>query len=129
MFPPETPFYQRFYHQYKSVRKLAELLHVSKSALHRCSHEEQSIPLALRARLYEVLNEEELIQILGGRTSKRYGLVDSEGRLNKAVALALLAAMMQGNAVKEEVLSFLLKYYKKELQERLVEVLPRIELR
>ncbi|HDI31496.1 MAG TPA: hypothetical protein ENF80_01635 [Thermofilum sp.] len=102
---------------------------MSKSALHRCSHEEQSIPLALRARLYEVLNEEELIQILGGRTSKRYGLVDSEGRLNKAVALALLAAMMQGNAVKEEVLSFLLKYYKKELQERLVEVLPRIELR
>jgi len=121
---------QHLYRQHKSVRKLAELLHVSKSTLHRCLRGEQSIPLALRARLCEVLSEEELIQVLKGRELlKRYGLVDSEGRLNKAVALALLDAMMQDNAVKEEVLGFLLKYYKKELQERLVEVLPRIELR
>ncbi|MEB3765652.1 MAG: hypothetical protein GSR77_05770 [Desulfurococcales archaeon] len=98
--------------------------------MHHCLRGQQSIPLALRARLCEVLSEEELIQILKGRELlKRYGLVDSEGRLNKAVTLALLDAMMQDNRVKEEVLGFLLKYYKKKLQEMLVEVLPRIELR
>ena len=121
---------QHLYRRHKSVRKLAELLHVSKSTLHRCLRGQQSISLALRARLCEVLSEEELIQILKGRELlKRYGLVDSEGRLNKAVTLALLDAMMQDNRVKEEVLGFLLKYYKKKLQEMLVEVLPRIELR
>ena len=121
---------QHLYQRYRSVRKLAEPLHTSKSTLHRCLRGEQSIPLVLRARLCEVLPEEELVRILKGKELlKKYGLLGDEGRLNRAVAIALLDAMMQEETLKEEVLGFLLKYYKKELQERLVEVLPRIELR
>ncbi len=121
---------QHLYKRYNSVRKLAQVLGVSKSTLHRCIRNEQAVPTVLRVKLCEVLSEEELLQVLKGKELlKKYGLLDNEGRLNKAVALALLDAMMQEETVKEEVLSFLLKYYKKELQERLVEVLPRIELR
>jgi len=105
------------------------MLSVSKSTLHRCLRGEQSIPLVLRARLCEVLPEEELVRILKGRELlRKYGLVDSEGRLNKAVVLALIDAAMQVETVKEEVLNYLLKYYKQEIVERLGETLPKIEL-
>jgi len=40
---------------------------------------------------------------------EKYGLLDSDGRLNKAIAIALLDTMMQEEAMREEVLSFLVK--------------------
>ena len=60
---------------------------------------------------------------------RRYELLDNNGRLNEALVLALIDSAMQVETIKEEVLNYLLKYYKKELQERLIEVLPRIELK
>ncbi len=65
-------------------------------------------------KLCEMLPEEELLQVLKGpQLLRQYGLVDEEGRLNKPFVLALLDAMMQDEAVKNEVFSYLLKYYKK----------------
>lgn len=58
---------QRLYQQYRSVRKLAQILIVSKSTLHRILRNEQSVPMSLRARLCEIIPEEELIQILKGK--------------------------------------------------------------
>lgn len=45
------------------------------------------------------------------------------------VAFAIIDALMQNEVAKEEVLAYLLKYYKSELMEKLVETLPKIELR
>ncbi len=105
------------------------MLGVSKSTLHRCLRGEQSIPLVLRTRLCEVLPEEELVRILKGKELlRKYRLIDDEDRLNKAVVLALIDAAMQVETVKEEVLNYLLKYYKQEIVERLDEALPKIEL-
>lgn len=119
---------QHLYRQAGSVRRLAEKLGASKSSVHRWLKGEQ-IPLLYRIKLCEMLPEEELLQILKGpQLLRQYGLVDGEGRLNKPLALALLDAMMQDEAMKDEVLSYLLKYYKAELQERLGGTLPKIEL-
>jgi intergrase/recombinase/DNA-binding XRE family transcriptional regulator len=113
-----------------SVRKLAGLLGVSKSTVHRVIRGEQRPPAILRIRLCELLPEEELLQILKGpQLLRQYGLVDDEGRVNKALALALIDALMQDSAAKEELLSYLLKYYKRELTERLAETLPKITLK
>lgn len=90
----------------------------------------QKPPAILRIKLCEVVSEEELLKILKGRDIlMRYGLIDAEGRLNKAVVLALIDALMQDEALKDEVLNYILKYYKKDVQERLSEALPKIELR
>jgi hypothetical protein len=50
---------------------------------------------------------------------KRYGIIDEEGRFNKPLAFALVDALLQNELYKEELLSYLLKCYKKELLERL----------
>jgi len=77
-----------------------------------------------------MLPPEELLKILKGEELlKKYGLVDNEGRLNKPLAFALIDALLQQEATKEELLNYLLKYYKTELSERLGSTLPRIELR
>jgi intergrase/recombinase/DNA-binding XRE family transcriptional regulator len=113
-----------------SIRKLAQMLGVSKSTIHRIVSGKQQ-PLAIvRYRLCEVLSEEELLQVLKGKQILlQYGLIDEEGRLNKAVALALIDALMQDEESREEVLGYMLKYYKREIMERLSETLPKIELR
>ncbi len=46
---------------------------------------------------------------------RRYELLDNNGRLNEALVLALIDSAMQVETIKEEVLNYLLKYYKKEL--------------
>ena len=113
-----------------SVRKLAGMLGVGKSTIHRVLAGRQEPPGIVRVRLCEILSEEELMEILKGRQLlARYGLVDDEGRLNKPLALALVDALLQDEVSREEVLNYLLKYYKKELTERLLETLPRHELR
>jgi hypothetical protein len=104
---------QHLYRQYRSVRKLASLLRVSKSTLHRCLKGEQSIPVVLRARLCEILSEEELLRILKGKDLlARYGLLDANGNINKPLAFAIVDALMQNQVAREEVLAYLLKYYK-----------------
>ena len=109
-----------------SVRKLAELLGVGKSTVHRVIRGEQKPSAIIRIRLCEIIPEEELLQILKGpQLLRQYGLVDSEGRINKVLALALIDALMQDNVAREELLSYLLKYYKQELTERLAETLPK----
>jgi len=121
---------QHLYRQYKSIRKLASILKVSKSTLHRCLKGEQSIPAVLRARLCEILPEEELLRVLKGKDLlTRYGLLDSNGNINKPLAFAVIDALMQNEVAKEEVLAYLLKYYKRELMERLTETLPKVELK
>ena len=91
---------------------------------------EQPIPASLRARLCELLPEEELLHILKGKDLlARYGLLDSNGNINKVVAFAIIDALMQNEVAKEEVLAYLLKYYKSELMEKLAETLSKIELR
>lgn len=91
---------------------------------------EQSIPAVLRARLCEILPEEELLHILKGKDLlARYGLLDVNGNINKPLAFAVIDALMQNQVAKEEVLAYLLKYYKSELMEKLAETLPKIELR
>jgi len=61
------------------------------------------IPASVRMRLCEMLSEEELVQLLRGKELlKKYGLLDSEGRFNKAVAFALFDAMMQEETLKEK---------------------------
>ena len=55
--------------------------------------------------------------------------MDDEGRLNKAVILAVIDAVMQDERFRDEVLGYLLKYYKKEITEKLAETLPKIQLR
>ena len=113
-----------------SVRQLANLLGVGKSTIHRVLQGEQKPPAILRIKLCEVLPEEELLRILKGpQILRQYGLVDEEGRLNKTIVLAIFDALMQSEALKEEVLSYFLKYYKHELTERLSEALPKIELK
>ena len=113
-----------------SVRKLAELLSVSKSTVHCVIMGEQRPPAILSVGLCEVIPKEELLQILkGSQLLRQYGLVDSEGRINKVLAFALIDALMQDNVAREEVLNYLLKYYKQELTERLAETLPKITLR
>jgi len=90
----------------------------------------QSIPVSIRARLCEALPEEELLEVLKGKELlRKYGLIDNDGRLNKALLLALIDSAMQVETIKEEVLAYLLKYYKGELMERLAETLPKIELK
>ena len=118
------------YERVGSVRKLAEQLKVSKSSLHRMLKREQAIPVSLRARLCESLPPEELLRVLRGEELlRKYGIVDEEGELNKPLAFALLDAMLQSESTKEEVLQYLLKYYRQELTERLEGTLPKIELR
>ena len=121
---------QHLYNKYRSIRKFVQLLGVSKSTLHRCIKGEQTLPLILRIKLCELVPEEELLQILKGRDLlRKYGLLDNDGRLNRAIVLALIDALMQDEVIKEEVLNYLLKYYKRELTEKLGETLPRIELK
>ena len=113
-----------------SVRRLAQLLDVSKSTIHRVLARQQAPPAKLRVKLCELLSDEELLQILRGRQLlEQYNLVDEDGRLNKALALALLDAMLQDELLREEVLSYILKYYKTEIIEKLSETLPKIQLR
>lgn len=113
-----------------SVRKLAELFGVGKSTIHRVLQGEQKPPDVLRVKLCVVLPEEELLRILKGpQILRQYGLIDEEGRLNRVVILAIFDALMQDVVLKEEVLNFFLKYYKRELMERLSEALPKIEFR
>lgn len=118
------------YDRVKSVRKLAEMLGLGKSSVHRILRGEQAPPLVLRVKLCETLPPEELIKVLkGGELLRRYGLADDEGRLNKPLAFALVDALLQNELYREELLSYLLRYYKRELLERLEEALPRVELR
>ncbi len=113
-----------------SIRKLAQLLNVGKSTIHRILTNKQEPPAIVRANLCKILTEEELMQILKGRQILlRYGLLDEEGRVNRTLLLAIIDSAMQDKVVKEEVLHYLLKYYKKELTEKLVETLPKIELK
>ncbi|NPA99553.1 MAG: hypothetical protein GXO43_09255 [Crenarchaeota archaeon] len=120
----------RLYKQYGSVRKLASVLGVSKSTLHRCLKNEQSIPPILRVKLCTIMPEEELVQYLKGKELlKKYGLLDEKNRLNKTLLLALLDAIMQEETMKETVLNYLLKYYKQDLVQHLSETLPKLELR
>jgi len=85
---------------------------------------EQSIPASLRARLCELLPEEELLRILKGKDLlARYGLLDNNGNINKVVAFAIINALMQNEVAKEEVLAYL--HYKSELMEKLAEILPK----
>lgn len=106
------------------------MLGVGKTTIHRVLKGEQEPPVVVHARLCEVLSEDELMEILRGELLlRKYGLLDGEGRLNKALAFTLLDAIMQTEALKEEVLSYLLKYYKQELIKHLVETLPKIELK
>ena len=89
---------------------------------------EQSVPTSLCAWLCESIPEEELIQILilkGKELLAKYGLLDGEGRVNKTLLLALLDVTLQEETMKETVLNYILKHYKKELQERLGQTLPR----
>ena len=118
------------YKKGESVRKLAEKLGVGKSTVHRVLRREQPPPGIVRVRLCELLPEEEVLRILRGpQILRAYNLVDDEGRLNKAVILAVIDAVMQDERFRDEVLSYLLKYYKKELTEKLAETLPKIQLR
>jgi len=113
-----------------SVRDLEKLLGVGKSTIHRVLKGLQKPPDKLRAKLCEAVPEEELLKVLKGRDLlMMYGLIDSEGRLNEAIVLALIYELMQDEALKDEVLNYILKYYKKDIQERLSEALPKIELR
>ena len=90
---------------------------------------EQPSPGIVRVRLCELLPEEELLRILrGSQILRTYNLVDDESRLNKTVILAIIDAVMQDEKFKDEVLGYLLKYYKKELTEKLAETLPKIQL-
>ncbi len=113
-----------------SVRRLAQMLGVGKSTIHRILKGEQEPPAIVRARLCEILSEDELMEILRGeQILRRYGLLDEEGRLNKALALSLIDAIMQDDVAREEVLNYLLKYYKQQLIERLSETLPKLTLK
>ena len=120
---------QYLYRKYKSIRKLATLLGVSKSSLHRWLKGE-SIPTIERMKLCKQLSEDELLQILKGpQLLRQYNIVDESGRLNKTLVLAIIDALMQDEILKDEVLGYLLKYYKQEIMERLSETLPKIELK
>ena len=55
----------------------------------------------LRRSLYGFLKDKELL--------KKSGLLDNEDRLNRALALKLLDALIQDEAVKEKVLNFLVE--------------------
>jgi len=113
-----------------SVRKLAQMLEVGKSTVHRIIQGKQEPPGIVRVRLCNILSEEELLQILKGRQILlQHRIIDEEGRLNKPLVLAIIDALMQDEVAKNEVLGYLLKYYKQELMERLAETLPKIELR
>jgi len=113
-----------------SVRKLAKQLGVSKSTVHRVLRGEQKPPAIILTKLCEMIPEEELLQILEGKQLLRqYRLIDEEGRTNKVLALALIDALMQDSVAKEELLNYLLKYYKHELTERLSETLPKTTLK
>ncbi len=113
-----------------SVRRLARMLGVGKSTVHRVLKGEQEPPPIVRARLCEILSEDELMEILRGeQLLRRYGLLDGEGRLNRALALALIDAIMQNDVAREEVLDYLLKYYKQQLMERLSRALPKLMLK
>jgi len=121
---------QHLYNKCRSVRKLAELLGVSKSTFHRVIKGEQKPPAILRVKLCTMLPEEELLQILKGpQLLQQYGLIDENGRLNKPLAMALVDAPMQNEATREEILAYLLKYYKQQVIERLTETLPKITLK
>jgi len=118
--------YQRGY----SIRDLEKLLGIGRSTIHRIIKGLQKPPEILRIKLCEAVSEKELLKILKGRDNlMRYGLIDSGDRLNRAVVLALIDALMQDEALKNEVLNYILKFYKKDIQEKLSEALPKIELR
>jgi len=103
---------------------------VGRSIIHRIIKDLQKPPEILCIKLYEVVPEEELLKILKDRDLlMMYGLIDYGGRLNRVVALALIDVLMQDEALKDEVLNYILKYYKKDVQERLSEALLKIELR
>jgi len=57
-----------------------------------------------------------------------YGLLDSNGNINKVVAFAYRCFNTE-RVAKEEVLAYLLKYYKSKLIDKLAETLLKIELR
>ena len=120
------------YNMYKrgeSVRSLGEKLGVSKSSIHRILKRVQTPSTIIRIKLCEMIPEDELVNILkGSQLLKSYGLVDRDGRLNKPVILAIIDAVMQDARFKEDVLRYLLKYYKKEITQQLSETLPKIEL-
>lgn len=112
-----------------SIRDLADKLDVGKSTIHRILQGKRPSP-EVCIKLCEVLPEEELLHILKGpQILRKYGIIDENERLNKVVVLAIFNALMQDEALKEEVLNYFLKYYKRELMERLGEALPKTELR
>jgi len=89
---------QHLYRQHKSIRKLASLLDVSKSTLHRCLKGKQPIPASLKVRLCGLLpeEEEELLHVLKGKDLLAwYGLLDSNSNINKVVAFAIIDALIQ----------------------------------
>lgn len=113
-----------------NVRDLERLLGIGKSTIHRVLKGEQKPLAELCIALCGAVSEEELLKILKGRDIlMRYDLIDGEGRLNKVVTFALLDALMQDDALKDETLRYLLKYYRKDIQEMFPEVIPKIELK
>ncbi|MEM0031221.1 MAG: helix-turn-helix domain-containing protein [Desulfurococcaceae archaeon] len=112
-----------------SIRKIALKLGVSKSTVHRWLKSGR-IPSEYLTRICEVFPEEELLAVLrADQLLQHYGIMSSDGRVNKPLVLALLDAMLRNDVLKEEVLNYILKYYKAELTERLGEAIPRIELK
>ena len=79
--------------------------------------ESETLRITARGRTLHILKGKDLLA--------RYGLLDSNGNINKVVAFAIIDALMQNEVAKEEVLAYLLKYYKSELMEKLAETLPK----
>ncbi len=84
-----------------SIRKLAQMLEVGKSAVHKIIQGKQEPPGIVRVRLCDILSEEELLQILKGKQILlQHRIIDEKRRLNKPLALAIIDALMQDEVAK-----------------------------
>jgi len=120
---------QYLYKEYRSVRKLAQLLGVGKSTVHRWLRGEP-IPNAYAVKFCQLVDEDTLLQVLKGeQLLQRYGLLDHRGNINKPLVLALIRAALEHEDLRQIILQEVARKYKEELMELLNIELPRLELK
>ena len=120
---------QYLYNEYRSVRKLAQILGVSKSTVHRWLKGDP-IPNTYAVKFCMIIDEDTMLQVLKGeQLLKRYGVLDYQGNINKPLALALIRAALKHEDLRQIVLQEVVRKYKEELMELLNIELPRVVLK
>ncbi len=120
---------QYLYQEYRSVRKLAQVLGVGKSTVHRWLRGEP-IPESYAVRFCMLVDEDTMLQVLKGKQLlQRYSLVDVNDNINKPLTLALIRAALEHEDLRQIVLQEVARKYKEELMELLNIELPRVELK